>query len=109
MLTGSKSKGKRQYYYYYHCGCGVRFNALEANKIFEKQLALFCPRIDAIELYIAIITQVYRDRTQGGVNFKKEILQDIEKYTEKVTKARTLLLNDDIEAADFKAIKSECE
>src|SRR6201996_7475786 len=109
MLTGSKSKGKRQYYYYYHCGCGVRFNALEANKIFEKQLSLFCVRPEAIELYIAVITQVYRNRTQGGIIVKKEILHDIEKYTEKITKARMLLLNDDIEASDFKAIKSECE
>lgn len=109
MLTGSKSKGKRLHYYYYHCICGVRHNAEAANKIFIEQLKEFTINPAAIDLFKLVTTHVYKTRTHNEFSSKKLILEDIEKQSEKISKARALLLADDIDAADFKAIKSECD
>ncbi|HVW94380.1 MAG TPA: recombinase family protein [Mucilaginibacter sp.] len=109
MLTGSKSKGKRLHYYYYHCACGVRLSAPKFNQKFIEQLEEYCIRPEAVELFRAVITQVYKSRTHGSIEAKKSILQEIDQYTEKISKARRLLLDEAIEADDFKAIKSECE
>ncbi|TKC04465.1 recombinase family protein [Pedobacter frigoris] len=111
MLTGSKSKGKNKHYYYYHCvnECGTRFNALEANDLFLDQLKEFTINPSAIELVTAVITSVYKSRTLNDFNDKKLILADIEKQNVKMSRARTLLLDGDIEPSDFKAIKADCE
>ncbi|WP_238381682.1 recombinase family protein [Mucilaginibacter pedocola] len=109
MLTGSKSKGKRLHYYYYHCVCGVRLSAPKCNDLFIKKLDEYAVRPEAVDLVIAVTTQVYKSRTHNDVEAKKMILADIENNTQKIAKARTLLLDDSIDADDFKAIKADCE
>lgn len=111
MLTGSASKGKYNHYYYYHCtsACGVRYNAVEANEIFIKQLRNFVINPAAIELFKMVIRQVYKNRTKNEFNNKSLILKDIGKHNEKLSKARNLLLEGDIDPADYRLIKAECE
>ncbi|MES2458858.1 MAG: recombinase family protein [Bacteroidota bacterium] len=111
MLTGSKSKGKYKHYYYYHClsECGVRYNALEANETFVSQLKDYNINPDGADLIKAVITSVYKNRTQNQFSDKRHLLEDINKQNEKLSKARSLLLEGDIDASDYKTIKAECE
>jgi site-specific DNA recombinase len=109
MLTGSKSKGKYRHYYYYHCDCGVRYNAEVANQIFVEQLKEYRINPIATELFRVVTTKVYKSRTQRDLSGKREIAEEIEMHSLKITKARNLLLDGHIEADDFKALKSDCE
>ncbi|WP_304067081.1 recombinase family protein [Pedobacter glucosidilyticus] len=111
MLTGSASKGKYNHYYYYHCtsACGVRYNAVEANEIFIKQLRDFVINPAAVEIFRLVIRSVYKSRTKNEFNDKSSILKDITKHNEKLSKARNLLLEGDIDPTDYKLIKAECE
>ncbi|SFH33046.1 recombinase family protein [Pedobacter insulae] len=111
MLTGSKSKGKYKHYYYYHCisECGTRFNALDANDLFLRQLKEVTVKPAATELLKLVITKVYKSRTQNDLTDKKAILVDIESLNAKVSKARELLLSSDIDPSDYRAIKADCE
>jgi len=109
MLTGSKSKGKYKHYYYYHCDCGVRYNAEVANQIFIDQLKEYRINPIAMELFSVVTTKIYKSRTQRDLSGKREIAEEIELLSLKITKARNLLLDGHIEADDFKALKLESE
>jgi site-specific DNA recombinase len=111
MLTGSSSKGKYQHYYYYHCdsACGVRFNAVETNRKFLDLLRSWALKPAAVELFRLVISSAYKTRTRDGSNAKSQVLNDLMKQNEKLAKARSLLLDGDIDAADYKALKVDCE
>lgn len=63
----------------------------------------------AVELFRMVICSVYRDRTKYEFNERAQVVNDITKENEKLTKARQLLLNGDIDSTDYKLIKAECE
>ena len=111
MLTGSSSKGKLKHYYYYHCdsACGVRYNAVEANKLFLKLLRSWMLNPAAVELLKLVISSVYKSRTKNEFNAKAQVLTDLTKQNEKMAKARRLLLDEEIDSSDYKEIKAECE
>jgi site-specific DNA recombinase len=111
MLTGSSSKGQYQHYYYYHCdsACGVRYNAVETNKKFLELLQTWVINPAAVELFRLVISLVYKNRTRNETNAKTDILNDLMKQNEKMAKARRLLLDEDIDAADYKLLKVDCE
>lgn len=85
-LTGSGSKnriGKK--YYYYHCqnGCKERIPAHEANDAFLRYLKSIQPRSEVVELYEAIMIDIFTEK-QGTsedrlVQIDKEIIQCDEK------------------------------
>jgi site-specific DNA recombinase len=110
-LTGSSSKGKHKHYYYYHCdsSCGVRYNAEETNKLFLKLLKSWVINPAAVELLKMVISSVYKTRTKTEFNAKAQVMNDITKQNEKIAKARRLLLEEDIEPADYKEIKADCD
>jgi site-specific DNA recombinase len=111
LLTGSSSKGKYQHYYYYHCDsiCGVRHNAVEANKAFIDLLQRWMINPAAVELFRMVICSVYKSRTKSEFSAKAQVLNDLTKQNEKLSKARRLLLDEEIDSADYKIIKAECE
>jgi site-specific DNA recombinase len=111
MLTGSSSKGQYQHYYYYHCdsACGVRYNAVETNKKFLELLQTWVLNPAAVELFRLVISSVYKNRTRKDSNAKTDILNELMKQNEKLAKARRLLLDEDIDAADYKLLKVDCE
>ena len=110
-LTGSASKGCRKHYHYYHCfsTCGIRFNATVVNKKFEEQLSKYAIDPAVCDLYKTIITEVYDysigQRSSNVSTFRKQLNE----HTEKVAKARELLINGVLEAADYKIVKNESE
>jgi site-specific DNA recombinase len=111
MLTGSSSKGKYQHYFYYHCDsvCGARFNAVETNKKFLDLLRSWVINPGAVELFRLVISSVYKTRTRNESNARTQVLNDLVKENEKLAKARGLLLDGDIDSADYKSIKVASE
>src|SRR5579872_1722193 len=61
------------------------------------------------ELYTEVISTVYRSQTKGHREDLKLIRQELELINTRLVKARNRLLDDELDAADYRAIKSECE
>ncbi|MEJ7693164.1 recombinase family protein [Daejeonella sp.] len=111
MLTGSASKGRHAYYYYYHCSasCGCRFKAEETNKAFLAELKKFSLDPAFENVFKDDLLKKYKELTTGKNGLKKQIINQITDQSNKMTKARELLLTGDIDPSDYKTIKSECE
>jgi len=111
VLTGSASKGRTAHYHYYHCNatCGYRTRAEEANSIFENHLKEYALNPCAATLFKQVIMDVYKNEHLVTSSSRKQYIDRITTLNNKVTKARELLLNEDIEAADFRAVKLEAE
>ena len=111
ILTGSGSKGRKYRYYYYHCtsSCGVRYRADFVNREFERELKKYVPHEACIELYKTVILEAWNAQAKDRKQQKKALITQIGELNTQITKGRELLLSNDIDAVDFKAIKSECE
>ena len=111
VLTGSASKGRTAHYHYYHCNsiCGYRKKAEEVNDTFISHLQQYSLNTTAATLFKSVILDVYSNDYHAAANEKKQYIGRITALNNKITKARELLLSDDIEAADFKAVKVEAE
>lgn len=111
VLPGSASKGRTQYYHYYHCSsaCGYRKLAEGCNTTFTERLRDYVLDSTAAGLFKSAILDTYSHEYQSTGNERKQFIERITALNNKVTKARELLLNDDIDAADFKAVKTEAE
>lgn len=108
LLTGSASKGRNGYHYYYHCrsACGVRLSANAVNGYFLEELKKFVSKPGIAELYREIVIDVYKDETKFYQTERKKYISDLTEQSNKITKARELLLTDAIDANDFKIIKN---
>ena len=111
MITASSSKGRSAYYNYYHCNssCGWRFKSEYLHDQFMAELRKYIPHPAMIDLYKMVILDAYKSQLQGEKNDKKLLLREINEQNTRLAKARELLLTEAIDAADYKAIKSECE
>jgi site-specific DNA recombinase len=111
MLTGSASKGKYSLYYYYHCisPCGFRHRAEEANEMFVGELKKFIPHPGVVDLYKLIISNTYKKQSSQQQNGSKQIVVDMNKLNERIGKARDMLLAGDLDPADYRIIKADCE
>jgi site-specific DNA recombinase len=110
-LTGSASKGRTAYYHYYHCtsSCGYRLKAEDANETFKTHLKDFVLNPLTGELFKKVILDVYSNTDEAVRVGRKQYIDQVTILNNKITKARELLLEGDIDAADFKVIKSESE
>ena len=110
-LTGSASKGRSARYYYYHCKneCNERFRANEANESFEQMLE-----------YISSMDKIYRScelimagaSKKNGQDKSNELLQqkkELETYKKRLDNAQTLMLDGELDAADYRKIKTKLE
>jgi site-specific DNA recombinase len=110
VLCGSASKGRNGYYYYYHCSsaCGCRYKAEIVNEAFEAQLQQYVVSPDYADLFKEVIVDAYKSQNQTKDDYSR-LVKDIDDENNKVKKARELLLDGDIDGADYKIIKSESE
>jgi site-specific DNA recombinase len=76
---------------------------------FITELRKLIPKAGVAEAYKHIISEVFNDETKFSRNERKKYIQDITDLSNKITKARELLLNNAIDASDYKEIKTECE
>jgi site-specific DNA recombinase len=109
VLSGSKSKGRNQYYAYYHCfkGCPHRSNADEVNQMFIKELLKYAPKKEYKRVYSIIIVEAYKELTKERQNEKAQLLNQIKDYEGRLSKARELLMTNQIDSADYRDIKSD--
>lgn len=111
MLTASSSKGRKQYYDYYHCtsSCGVRYKAAIAHEAMIRELAKWKPHPAIKELYKLILKDIYSQHAKARTQEIHSIKEEITRLTNRLNKARDLMLSDSIDPDDFKAIKKEAE
>ncbi|EHQ26578.1 DNA invertase Pin-like site-specific DNA recombinase [Mucilaginibacter gracilis] len=111
ILCGSASKGRNGYYYYYHCSsaCGCRYKAEEVNKVFDQVIEEFTIQEEYADLFTEVIRDTYKNQNTTTLVSRSELLKEINELNNRTSKARELLLNGDIDGADYKTIKSENE
>ncbi len=111
LLTGSASKGKTKYYTYYHCfgGCTHRFRADMVNNILSQELKKFIPRQEVTELFRLLILNTYNEKTKIVTQEKKQALAQIKEFELRLSKARELVLSEQIEPSDYREMKSDYE
>ena len=111
MLTGSASKGRTQHYHYYHCSsdCGVRYKAQEANAKMVEEIRKYVQPLPRLQLFKEVIVSVYKAKTHAQHNEVQQLKIQLEESNKRLSKARELLLCGDIEADDYRTIKSESE
>ena len=109
LLTGSASKGHTKYYSYYHCtdGCSCRYGAEKVNQEFIYELKKYIPRPEIIDLFKILITEAWNDQTNHLQDDSKQFRQQIKELEEKIVYVRDLLSSKQIEAADFREMKTE--
>jgi site-specific DNA recombinase len=112
VLTGSASKGKMgKYYHYYHCSssCGIRFNANKVNSDIVGEIRKHVRSLPKLQLYKEVILTIYEAKTRLYWNDMKQLRIQIDATNNKLSKARELLLRGDLDADDYRIIKSESE
>src|SRR6202012_5285415 len=104
LLTGSASKGRTAYYHYYHCNapCRYRLKADIVNNEFVSFLKDFMLNPNTAELFRAVIMDVFENDSSGSRNVKRQYIDQITSLNNKITKARELLLEGDLEPGDYK-------
>jgi site-specific DNA recombinase len=111
QLSGSASKGRYEYYHYYHCRwpCRARIPAKPLNKDFEDELKSYVPIPGMEKVFKEIICDVNVDEQQNFDAERKQLIADISEQNNTLTRLRALLLSDDIDIADYKAMKLQAE
>ena len=111
-LTASLSKGKMGVLYpYYHCkkGCKERQKAEDINMCMEKLLQAIEPRPDTLNLFNKIVQDKLKDRKKNIKSESDKKVRELEKQKTRLSNARTLMLDGEIDAADYRSIKEEVE
>lgn len=110
-LSGSPSKGKSRYYFYYHClsSCGYRRSAALMNEAFERDIQQYSPIPGMREIYTKFIAYYYKEQTSGKNEMKKQINSQIAMLNKRIAKLREMLMDDKLEAADYRLMKMENE
>ena len=109
ILTASISKGRYKYYPYYHCsaGCRYRINSDTANDIFIKNLKQYIPMPKIKNIYTAVLSECYKEQTREVFEEKDRILAQINDYEKRISHARDLLATQQIDAGDYRYMKSD--
>lgn len=111
LLTGSASKGNGGKYYYYHCqkGCAERFKAEQANQRLIEGLKELHSKPRAIEAYLLALKRAFAVNKQEHTSDKAVWQKELTKYKERLSTAQTMMLDREIEPADFREIKNRLE
>lgn len=110
-LTGSASKGNGGKYFYYHCqhGCRERFKAEVANKEIIKEFVQISSNNAVIRILKESLDVHLRLSKSDKLQQKARLGEEIEKAKARITNARRLMLDKEIDAAEYKEIKTEYE
>lgn len=111
VLTASASKGRSARYTYYHCraSCGVRYPAPAVNEAFVRELQKYKPRKATVKLFRELIVNEFSGQIKNQQKEKKQVLEEIQKQNDRLTKARELLLSSVLDGNEYKLIKNEAE
>jgi len=111
LLSGSASKGRHKYYAYYHCfgGCTHRFRADRVNELLTIELKKYTPNPKWQPILRSFLSRAYHQQTGRDQEDRKQLTAQIKDLEGKLSKARDLLLSDQIDAADYRTMKAEYE
>ncbi|MFM2224251.1 MAG: hypothetical protein RJA07_453 [Bacteroidota bacterium] len=111
LLTGSASKGKMGVrYFYYHCNpCGIRFRADEANKKFENKVAGITPNKLVANMIQNVISDFHESNKSNNRQENNKYVIEINKLKSRIANAQTLMLDGQLDAAEYKEIKQKIE
>ena len=109
--TGSASKGNGGKYFYYHCqhGCKERFKAEGANEELIKEFAKISANSTVIRILKESLDAHLRLSKSDKQDQKEKLQSEIEKAKSRIANARRLMLDKEIEATEYKEIKTEYE
>lgn len=110
-LTASSSKGNGGLYGYYHCqkGCKERLKSSIVNERFMDVLKMVSSNKGVLDLYEAKMCEQLKGNSQQRSIEMKKIQERINADKERIVKARQLLLDEKIDADDFREIKDQCQ
>ena len=111
-LTASFSRGKMGgLYAYYHCkhGCKERRKAEEVNQAMVNLLNVIQPKPGTVKLFQKIVQQKLQDRKMNHQSEEIKKQKELEKQKQRLANARILMLDGEIDGADYKSIKEEIE
>jgi len=111
LLSGSASKGRTKYYHYYHCtgGCDFRHSAIDLNEKIVDKIGEYVRPIPKLKLYKEVIMNRYNEKTRAQKGDIQQLKLQLQEENKRLSKARELLLCGDIEAEDYRIMKSEIE
>ena len=108
-LTGSASKSRNgTRHFYYHCrnGCPTRFRADEANQRFETWLQDVSLKPEHINEYLALFENISK-REEGDRKHEASLITEkINSVEECLLKANKKFINDEIDVASYKQLKT---
>ena len=110
-LTGSAANGNGGKYYYYHCTCGCkeRFRATVANQSFGELMHKLSHNEKIVKSYQIILADYFKNYdTVQGIELQK-INRELEIYRNRLENAQTLMLDCQIEAADYRNMKAKID
>lgn len=111
-LCGSGSTGRNKLkHYYYHCKypCKERVKANEVNNSFSDFIAKFQFKAGVQELYDYVLHSLFKSKSgENGAN-KQALQVEIDKNKERLNKAQQMMLDGEMEMADYKEIKRNIE
>ncbi|PWV46204.1 recombinase family protein [Chitinophaga sp. S165] len=111
QISGSGSRGNGGIYYYYHCQsvkqCKERFRADTANEAFVRQLSEIAINAPIIDYYCQLISNSLKNDKQGKEKELKEIQSEIDKLSLRIQNARSMRLDEEFTAEEFKEMKTD--
>jgi site-specific DNA recombinase len=108
-LTASSSKGNGGLYDYYHCnhGCKERVKAEIVNKRFTDVLLMISSNPAAIEYYEEEMKHKLIDNVSEKNKQVRRYQEEIDANKERINKARKMMLDDVIDANDYRETKDQ--
>jgi site-specific DNA recombinase len=109
-MSGSASRGRHGgYYHYYHCksSCKCRVRAYVLNDYFADHLMDYQISPAMTRLFKAVILDVFQKEQISGIDRGKGIADQIEIQERMLSNARKHFMMEEIDAKDFKAIKTD--
>ena len=85
---------------------GIRYRANMVNREFELELKKYVPHKASTELYKTVILESWNVQVKDQKQQKRTILTQISELNSRIARGRELLLSNDIDAVDFKTIKT---
>ncbi len=110
-LTGSGSKGNGGKYYYYHCtkGCKERFRATVANELLYDIFKQISGNKNLLKTIEHITIDQYKHDNTGQALEVENVMKEIDVYRKRLQKAQILMLDEQLDAGDYKDIKFRLE
>ena len=111
-LTASFSKGCRGTLYpYYHCtkGCRERQKAEEVNAAFVKLLNSIKVKPNTLKLFSSMVKEKMKNNNSNSKAEIDSVNREISKQKQRISNAKSLMLDGEISALEFKEMRLEIE